>query len=134
MHLETKLRAVRFCPDDWMGALAINLYDEHARGRIESLQWAIAQKLLALGTSVIIEWGTWGKDERDQLRLGARDLGAAVELHFLDTPMDVLFPRIRLRNREAPPIERHDVEKWDKSFQRPSAEEMALYDLASVLP
>ena len=132
-QLETQFRAVRFWPDDWMDALEFDLYDEGARGRIESLQWILAKNLLALGTSAITEWGTWGKDERDQLRIGARRLGAAVELHFLDIPLDVMFARIRQRNRESPPIERHDLTKWSNSFERPSPEELGLYDVAKVV-
>src|SRR6516225_4496179 len=79
--LESRLRAVRFCPDEWMDALSLDLYDEGRRGKIEALQWKFGQELLAHGLSVIIEWGTWGRSERDALRLGARALGAAVELH-----------------------------------------------------
>jgi predicted kinase len=89
--LESRLRAVRFSPDDWMDALSIDLYDEEKRGKIEALQWKFAQELLALGLTVIIEWGTWGRSERDTLRLGARALGAAVELHYLYAPADVLY-------------------------------------------
>jgi predicted kinase len=129
--LESKLRAVRFCPDEWMDALNIDIYDEAARGRVEALQWKLAQELLALGQSVIIEWGTWGRSERDTLRLGARALGAAVELHFLDAPIDVIFKRIQERNREQPPIYREDLLKWTEIFERPSAEEMALFDAPS---
>ena len=81
--LESKLPAVRFSPDEWMDALSLNLYDEEIRGKIEALQWKLSQQLLALGLTVIIEWGTWGRTERDTLRLGARALGAAVELHHV---------------------------------------------------
>src|SRR5438552_18600748 len=98
--LETRLRAVRFSPDEWMDALSIDLYDEEKRGKIEALQWKFAQQLLALGLTVIIEWGTWGRAERDTLRLGARALGAAVELHYLAVPLDVLFGRIQRRGAE----------------------------------
>jgi hypothetical protein len=41
--------------------LSINLYDEESRQRIEALQWTLAQRLLALGMVVIIEWGTWAR-------------------------------------------------------------------------
>src|SRR5271155_5256558 len=78
--LERRLRVIRFAPDEWMDALAIDLYDEEKRAKVEALQWKLAQKLLALSLNVIIEWGTWGRSERDTLRLGARALGAAVEL------------------------------------------------------
>jgi predicted kinase len=126
--LKSRLRAVRFSPDDWMDALSLNLYDEESRAKIEALQWKVAQELLALGLTVIIEWGTWGRSERDALRLGARALGAAVELHYLSAPHDVLFERIRSRNREVPPIERDVVFRWFEMFQSPTPEEMALFD------
>jgi len=81
-ELESRLRAVRFSPDEWMDALSLDIYDEEKRAKIEALQWKFGQELLALGLTVIIEWGTWGRSERDALRLGARALGAAVELHY----------------------------------------------------
>jgi len=126
--LESRLGGVRFSPDEWMDALSINLYDEERRGKIEALQWRIGQELLALGLTVIVEWGTWGRSERDTLRLGARALGAAVELHYLSAPVDVLFERIRRRAREDPPMERDAVCQWSDMFQAPTPEEMALFD------
>lgn len=126
--LESKLRAFRFSPDEWMDALSINLYDEEARAKIEALQWKLAQELLALGLTVIIEWGTWGRSERDTLRLGARALGAAVELHYISAPVDVLFERIQRRGMENPPIERDALSRWSEIFQAPTPDEMALFD------
>src|SRR5262249_3191983 len=79
--LEHELAAVRFCPDDWMTALGIDLWAEDVRARVESLQWNLAQQILARGLTVTIEWGTWARSERDTLRIRARELGAAVELH-----------------------------------------------------
>ena len=126
--LEDRYRAVRFAPDEWMDALCIDLYDEERRAKIEELQWKFAQRLLTLGVTVIIEWGTWGRSERDRLRIGARALGAPVELRYLDAPLDLLFERIRNRAMESPPIRREDLAKWLSSFQAPTDEEMALYD------
>jgi predicted kinase len=126
--LSNRLHAVRFSPDEWMSALSINIYDEETRGKIEVLQWSLTQELLALGLTVIIEWGTWGRSERDALRLGARALGAAVELHYLDVPEDVLFERIQRRGLENPPIQKSDLSRWVEIFQAPTAEEMALFD------
>jgi predicted kinase len=126
--LEGRLRAVRFAPDEWMQALALDYYDEDRRGKIEDLQWKLAQQLLVLGLTVIIEWGTWGRSERDALRLGARALGAAVELHYLNAPPDVLFERIQRRGMENPPIDREELARWFDIFQPPTPEERALYD------
>jgi predicted kinase len=126
--LESRLRAVRFSADEWMDALSLDLYDEETRGKTEALQWKLGQELLGLGLTVIIEWGTWGRTERDALRLGARALGAAVELHYLSAPMDVLFERIQRRGLEKPPIERDALSRWFEIFQEPTPEEMALFD------
>jgi predicted kinase len=113
--LEAKLRAVRFCPDDWMESLSIDIYNEEARGKLEALQWKLAQELLAPGLLVIIEWDTWARSERDALRLRARELGAAVELHYLFAPPNVLFERIQRRGLENPPIEREALLRWYKT-------------------
>jgi predicted kinase len=127
-QVQQNLRAVRFCPDEWMQAMDIDLWDGETRERIEKLQWKLAQEALALGHNVVIEWGTWAKSERDALRTGARALGAAVELHFLDAPVEVLFDRVRQRKMESPPIGLDDLVKWAKIFERPSPEELALFD------
>jgi predicted kinase len=130
LALESRLRAIRFSPDDWMDALSVSLYREDVRDKIEALQWKLAQDLLALGLTVIIEWGTWARSERDVLRLGARALGAAVELHYLTAPVDVLFERLQRRSRESPPIERDALARWAEIIQVPAAEEIALFDEA----
>jgi predicted kinase len=122
--------AVRFCPDEWMGAAGINLWDQGARAQIEACQWQLAPSLLSHGSTVIIEWGTWGRSERDTLRLGARALDASVELHYLNVPVEVLFERIRVRKLESPAISLADLHKWSEAFERPDSEEMALFDVS----
>ena len=131
--LETTLGAIRFSPDEWMDALSLDLYDEGRREKIEALQWRFGQELLAQGLTVIIEWGTWGRSERDTLRLGARALGAAVELHYLDAPVAVLMDRIQRRGMETPRIERDQLLRWAEVFQVPTPEEIALFDKSSTL-
>ncbi|MBV8438375.1 MAG: AAA family ATPase [Silvibacterium sp.] len=128
LNLERQVHAVRLSADDWMKDLSIDLYDEAMRGKIEALQWKLARELLSHGLTVVIEWGTWGRSERDNLRVGARALGAAVELHYLSAPADVLFDRIQRRAMEDPPIQRNDLMKWADLFQAPTSEEMALFD------
>jgi predicted kinase len=86
------------------------------------------QELLAHRLIVIIEWGTWGRSERDSLRLGARALGAAVELHYLHALADVLFDRIQPRGVEKPPLEREVLSRWSEIFEVPTPEEVALLD------
>ena len=127
-RLEESLNAIRFAPDEWMEALAIDIYDEDSRARIEALQWKFSQELLRLDQTVIIEWGTWGKSERDTLREGARKLGAAVELRYLSAPPEILFERISRRGMEDPPIKFDDIKQWSEQIEVPTDEEMDLFD------
>lgn len=128
-RLEETLGAVRFCPDEWMQALSLSLHDEDKRAQMEALQWVQAQRLLALGQTVIIEWGTWGRSERDALRLGARALGVAVELHYLFAPVEVLWERVQRRGMEDPPLTREELEQSARVFQAPAIEEVGLFDI-----
>jgi predicted kinase len=122
------LRAIRFSPDEWMESLNINIWDADSRGLIEALQLELAKELLQVGQSVVIEWGTWARIERDALREEGRDLGAIVELHYLDDDIDVLWHRIQSRDAESPPIKREDLESWLEVFEAPDDEELALFD------
>ena len=131
-RLETDVGAIRLCADEWMEALAVDLWDETMRAKMEGLQWQLGQQLLALGLTVIVEWGTWAKSERDILRVRARELGAAVELHYLTATVDVLLDRIQRRHMENPPITREQLLHWADVFQTPTQEELALFDRAIV--
>jgi predicted kinase len=126
--LATDRRAIRMCPDEWMVSLGLSVWDEQFREKVEALQWSQAQDLLTLDQTVVIEWGTWGRTERDMLRLDARALNAKAELHYLSARADLLFERIQKRGAENPPITRADIHEWSVRFQIPTEEEMALFD------
>lgn len=126
--LATRHQGTVYAPDDWMDALGIDLWDTTKRKAIEELQWRQAQDLLRLGGTAIIEWGTWARHERDSLREGARAVGAAAELHFLDAPPEVLHQRTTERGRENPPLSLTDLRTYSAAIERPTAEELALYD------
>jgi predicted kinase len=130
-QLAAERHGVRLGPDEWMAALGVNVWDETMRGRVEGLQWAVAKDLLAAGVTVVLEWGTWARAERDALREEARGLGASVELRFLDVRADELWRRIAERAAEDPPIRREDLDEWVAIFQRPGPDELALYDVIS---
>ncbi len=114
--------------DEWLDALGLSLWDSGMRDRVEALQWSQTQRLLELGVAVVIEWGSWGRAERDGLHAGAREIGAAVELVHLDVPDDELWDRIRARDVEDPPVTRTDLREWRRLFEAPDEAEMTLYD------
>jgi len=127
-QLESARSAVRLCPDEWMQELAISVWDETARARVEALQWKLAQRLLTRGMTVVLEWGTWARQERETLRAGAQALGASAELHYLAAPVDMLFDRLQHRGAERPAIQRKALEEWAAAFEVPDEEERALFD------
>ena len=137
MKLALSRGAVRFSPDEWMEQLGIDIWDATARERIEALQWMLTQELLATGTvNVIIEWGTWARSERDLLRERAHQLGATVELHYLEVPPEVLWDRILARGLEyragSRSMTHADLLDCCAVFEPPSDSELNLYDVAEV--
>lgn len=131
-QLEQDHAAIRFDPDTWMADLGIDRFDDAARARVEQVQWSVAQRWVELGGTAVIEWGTWGRAERDALRRRARKLGAAVELRFLDAPPDVLWRRVNARDTGRPVAGRAltpaDMERYAAALERPDADELALFD------
>lgn len=115
-----------------MSRLGIDLFDQGARDRIDSQFWDLAKRLLALGQSVILESGFWLRSERDEKRLGARTLGALVELHVLDVSFEDRWRRVERRNAElvlgSVPITREQLGAWDQYFEVPDDAEVDLFD------
>lgn len=126
--IEAASGAVRMEPDGWMSELKLDLWDEDRRFIIETMQWRLSRRFLEAGVSVIVEWGTWGRDERLKLAGEARELGARTELYWLTAPLDVMLERIRTRGREDPPITMAHIEEWVRLFQAPDAAELDFYD------
>jgi predicted kinase len=127
-QLESAIPALRISADDWMNELSINLHAEDSRAKIEALQWQLTKRLLRLGETVIVEWGSWSKSDRTRLRNEAHDLGAAVELHCLLVPLEELFKRIQRRGAENPPITWEALQEWGRLFEPPSSDELALFE------
>lgn len=135
-QLAPEAHAIRLSPDEWKHDLGIDYYDEERRVRLEARLWRLAQELLGFGQSVLMENGFWAREERDELRLAARTLGLPVELHYLEAPIEELWRRLDLRNREgmpgAAPISRSNLETWAAQFQAPDAAELALFDAGTA--
>jgi predicted kinase len=121
--------AVRLNPDEWESALGVDPFDEGFQDRLEAEFWELAQRLLALGTSVVLEWGFWARSDRDEKRGAARTLGVAVELRFLDVPYDELVKRVVARHAAGGiAITETHMERYRATFQPPTDDELALYD------
>jgi predicted kinase len=135
-RLATERQAIRLDKDTWVADLGGDVWDDDFRVRVESLLWGLTQDLLAQGVSVILEWGHWARVERDEKRLGARALGAGVELHYVTAPIDELLRRAQQRTAAgqwtADPMTREHFETWATIFQAPGEAETRLFDDPTV--
>jgi predicted kinase len=132
IRLAGSLPACRMCPDDWMMAAGIDLWDDASRARIEAFQLELSLELLRAGQNVVIEWGVWAREERDALRNAARKIGAQVELHYLTAATGELWNRILKRDLEgrwgSRSIRRFEFDEWTRKYEPPSGDEFSTYD------
>lgn len=129
LRLADELPAVRLCPDDWLAGLGVDLFDQAFRARLEPVLARHAHELLRLGVDVVLEFGFWSRAERDEQRLVARALGAAVELRYLDVPFDELVRRLAARTTVT--ITPDMLSEYRTMFDPPTGEELALFDVAA---
>jgi len=124
--------AVRLTKDEWLWALGSTPWDAPTQEKVGHELWRLAQDILRLGLSVVLDFGLWARSERDEMRFVARDLGVGVELHYVDATADELWRRIDARNSQPPwashPIRRADLDEWIQLFDAPDAAELALFD------
>jgi predicted kinase len=130
--LEHELPALRLTPDEWhiplFGQDAEEPEHDARHSLIEALLWNIAKRALELGTNVILDYGLWAREEREEYRLRARQLGASSEVHYLDVPEDELLRRLKERNsrpsQESFLISEEAMMPWIAFFQKPTLDEL----------
>lgn len=134
--LEIKENALRFTPDEWHLKLFGQDYHDDAEARrihderhtaVEEIMWDTGKRALELGTNVILDYGFWGKSERDFFRAEAKKLGVGFKIHFIDVELDELKSRAKKRNQDGsiamhfPP---EMIDEWSEIFQRPDKIEL----------
>jgi predicted kinase len=130
--LESEQSALRLTPDEWQVCLfgqdAEEPEHDARHTKIETLLWKIASRALVLGTNVILDFGFWAREEREDFRLRARQLGASSEVHFLDVPEEELLRRLAVRNSQDLQgsfyISEEAMKAWIAFFQRPTPDEL----------
>ena len=128
-RIERERPALRLGEDEWFVRLypGEDGHDDAKREAIKAVQWEIAERVLRLGRDVVLDWGFWGRSERDDLRARAAAIGARAELVYLDVPLDELVARIMARNLALPPdtypVAEAEVREWATWFQAPTPDE-----------
>jgi predicted kinase len=130
--LEHELPALRLTPDEWQiplfGQDAEDPEHDARHSLIEAMLWNIASRVLELGINVILDYGFWAQEEREEYRLRAQQLGASSEVHYLDVPEDELLRRLAKRNlqpsQESFVISEAAMMPWLAFFQKPTIDEL----------
>ena len=130
--LEREQSALRLTTDEWhvclFGQDAEEPEHDARHNLIETLLWKIASRALVLGTNVILDFGFWAREEREDFRLRAKQLGASSEVHFLDVPEEELMRQLAVRNsqdsQESFHIPEEAMKPWIAFFQRPTPDEL----------
>ena len=86
-------RALRLTPDHWMIPLFGDPLASGKRFTLEGRLISVALQALRLGTSVVLDYGLWGRDERSALRWLARSAGASCQVVYLPVDKDVQLDR-----------------------------------------
>jgi predicted kinase len=130
--LERERSALRLTPDEWhvrlFGQDAEEPEHDARHSLIEAMLWNIASRALELGTNVILDFGFWAREEREDFRSRAKRLGASSEVHFLDVTEEELLRRLEVRNSK--PSQEHFfistemIKPWIAFFQKPTADEL----------
>jgi predicted kinase len=121
-------RALRVTPDHWMVPLFGDNMADGKRFVLEGRLISVALQALRLGTSVVLDYGLWARDERSALRWLARASGAASRVVYLPVEREVQLARIARRQEAAPletfPMTEAEIDEWQKQFQVPDAAEL----------
>lgn len=128
-RLAAQTGAVHVAMDDEVVARGLSLVDYEARFALQPQVEARIPGLLAEGSSVIAEFGSWEREERDRLRGLADGTGARTELHFVDAPVEVCIERVLARGGlGAEGLARDVLGGSAHLYHVPDAEEAAAYD------
>ena len=130
--LEHERSALRLTPDEWQiclfGQDAEEPEHDARHSLIEAMLWNIASRALELGTNVILDFGFWAREEREDYRSRAKQLGASSEVHYLDVSEDELLRRLEERNlrpsQESFLISEESMKPWIAFFQKPTPDEL----------
>jgi predicted kinase len=131
-ELENELFALRLTPDEWhVNLFGHDVHDpEHDKrhGLIEDMLWQTAARALSLGTNIILDFGFWAREEREDYRSRAKKIGARSEIVFMDIDEEELMKRVRIRNKNLTNtihyIPEEMMRSWMRFFQKPDSHEL----------
>lgn len=127
-QLEIEHHALRLTPDEWQIALFGPEPDDERHTQIEAVMWTVAARVLQLGQDVILDFGFWSHEERDDFRTRAAALGADCRVHYLSATLPTLQARAEQRNAQFPDhtfkVGPEELADWFCRFEAPADDEL----------
>lgn len=134
--MEQEQRVVLSCDELESALFPRFLGEEHERvlARIQEYLHKKAAEIVAAGSTVILDWGFWGKEERQEVSARYQALGLPVEWHYIDISEKDWQRNIAARNKGVVTGETRDygvddglLQKLATQFQAPAREEMQVW-------
>ncbi|MEW1986901.1 MULTISPECIES: AAA family ATPase [Brevibacterium] len=126
-ELAASLPAVRLSPDEWMRPLFGDPDPDGQRPVLEGRLIATALEILRAGTSVILDFGLWRKQERVALSWLAARVGAVARTEYLPISREMQAERIAERHRRSPetewPVTQAELDEWREMLDEPDSAE-----------
>jgi predicted kinase len=127
-RLEIEQRALRLTKDEWVKALYGHENPPSAQQVIEGRLIQLGLRALELRNNVVIDFGLWSRDERSALRQAAVDLGAVVDMQYLEVTPAEQRRRLAQRRTEAPqtswPMSDEELTRWAAVIDVPTPGEL----------
>ncbi|WP_446219328.1 AAA family ATPase [Micromonospora sp. IBHARD004] len=127
-QLAAEYRALRLTPDEWMIPLFGEPEGDGRRDVLEGRLLWLALEAATLGTSVVLDFGFWSRDERTAVRAIASEHGVAARVNYLPIDRETQIARIAERLNRAPettfPMTAADLEAFASTFEVPTLDEL----------
>lgn len=108
-------------------------YHDMLAERARQYHFALSLDIVASGADVILDWGFWTRDWREEARVFYREHGVPCALHYVDVPADIWKRHIEDRNRAvlagkttAYFVDEGLLAKLESRFQEPRDDEVDL--------
>lgn len=116
-ELEIIHNAVRFTPDEWMSEIFGHdppeaIFNSALNGLLNKLN-AIAVNIGIAGVNVILDYGFWSKDSRDDIENRLKLYGLEYEWIICEKDIEVCRKRNRERNRNG-----NELNITDETFEK----------------
>nr|WP_198950350.1 ATP-binding protein [Kineosporia sp. A_224] len=126
--IEAERGALRLTRDEWVKALYGTENPPAASDVIGGRLVELGLRALALGNDVVIDFGLWSRDERSALRHAAAELGATVEMLYVELTPGEQRTRLDRRQRAEPhttwPMSDEELARWAAGFAVPTPGEL----------